>query len=674
MPIYNAESFLKDSIESILNQTFTDFEFIIIDDGSSDRSLEIVKSYSDERILVLENRSNMGNYYARNKGCKISSGKYICVMNADEISAPDRLEVQYAYLEAHKDVLAIGSDSSYLPSYRLKPLPYNYDEIKLALLDDNCFIHSSLFIRSDAFSSVNGYDEQYIYSADYDLMCKLSLLGKVENLKQPLVSYRWSDSQILQSHINEQKFFAAKIAKQYQKNFINENLSAGQEPVIDADISFFNMGAIIAYYTYARKFDNQIIEHMADSMLDGILENVSYNMPFRLNDGLLGLACGLIYLLRNEMTEGDEDEILSDIDSMSYKKINQLDDDEDNDWHGWLYYFRLRITSECPEGRIVYNLFIRQYAVYFLDCILRSIHKGLVLDSLAISEIEQYHQMGLCPETTSAILSLYALKSNTIVSFVIPVRIDSPERARNLDLVITYLLSLEEFIDIEIRIIEADELSRYELKTTSNRLHKKFIKDTSPIFHRTKYLNQLLSEASGSVVGIWDTDVLMPQNQILQAVDAVKNGNAVMSFPYDGRFYMLPPEESKLFCQGVKIESFCKNLDQYPLPHGPNSVGGAFLVNKKIYIKNGGENQNFYGWGPEDAERCKRMEILGLPIYRSQGPLIHLFHPRMQNSWFGNEDIEIKNRKEFLKVSSMTKIQLLQYISTWKSMNDNNRC
>lgn len=671
MPVYNAELFLEESIESILNQTFTDFEFIIIDDGSSDRSLEIIKSYSDKRIQVLENRSNRGNYYARNKGYRASSGKYICVMDADDISFPERLEVQYTYLEFHKDVLAIGSTCSYLPFYRLKPLPYNYDEIKLALLGDNCFVHSSLLIRSDAFSRVNGYDEQYIYSADYDLMCKLSLLGKVENLRKPLVSYRWSDVQISQLHVNEQKYFATKIAKQYQKHFINENLNDDQKLVTDADLSFYHVGTVIAYYTYARKFNSQKIEDIADSMLDGIFENVSYDMPFRLNNGLLGLGCGLIYLLRSKMVEGDEDEILSRIDSMTYKKLNQLDDDGDVDWYGWLYYFRLRITGECLEGRTVYKLIFRQYAIYLLDCILRCIHRDFVLDGQTISEIEKYHQMGLCPETTSDILSLYGLKSNTRISFVIPVRIDSSERTRNLDLVIEQLLSLEGFADIEIRILEADELPHYVLKIGSSRIYKKFVKDISPIFHRTKYLNQLIGEASGSIVGIWDTDVLIPQNQILQAIDAIKNGNAIMSFPYDGRFYMLPSEESKLFSKGAEIENFSENINKYPLPYGPNSVGGAFLVNKEIYIRNGGENQNFYGWGPEDAERYKRMEILGLPIYRSQGPLIHLFHPRMQNSWFGNKDLEKRNREEFLKVSGMTRIQLLQYISTWKKTNNN---
>ena len=137
-------------------------------------------------------------------------------------------------------------------------------------------------------------------------------------------------------------------------------------------------------------------------------------------------------------------------------------------------------------------------------------------------------------------LSLSALQSNRKVSFVIPVRVDSPERAQNLDLVVEQLMALKDSIRMEIRILEADEHPHYELKISDEHIHKTFVRDASPVFHRTKYLNRLMQEAEGAIVGIWDTDVLLPKEQILEAVDAIRKGNAVMSFPYDGRFYMLP--------------------------------------------------------------------------------------------------------------------------------------
>ena len=100
--------------------------------------------------------------------------------------------------------------------------------------------------------------------------------------------------------------------------------------------------------------------------------------------------------------------------------------------------------------------------------------------------------------------------------------------------------------------------------------------------------------------------------------------------------------------------------------HGPHSVGGAFLVNRKVYLEAGGENECFYGWGPEDAERVKRMEVLGLPVCRANGSLFHLYHPRGKNSWYQNKEIEKRNRLEFLKVCGMTREELQEYVRTWK--------
>ena len=194
------------------------------------------------------------------------------------------------------------------------------------------------------------------------------------------------------------------------------------------------------------------------------------------------------------------------------------------------------------------------------------------------------------------------------------------------------------------------------------------IRSKELVKQRMEVLEAVIQKEQVTVVTSFDAfmDVLLPKEQILEAVDAIRKGNAVMSFPYDGRFYMLPQEDSLLLKKReMNMEECCQKIYEYVLAHGPNSVGGAFLVNKNVYIKYGGENQHFYGWGPEDAERCKRMEILGLPIYRAQGPLLHLFHPRMQNSWFGNQRLEYANRMEFIRVAGMTRSQLLQYISGW---------
>ena len=97
-----------------------------------------------------------------------------------------------------------------------------------------------------------------------------------------------------------------------------------------------------------------------------------------------------------------------------------------------------------------------------------------------------------------------------------------------------------------------------------------------------------------------------------------------------------------------------------------HSVGGAFFVNKECYQDIGGENEHFIGWGPEDIERVKRCEILGYPVFRTKGPLFHLYHPRNINSYYGSDELELKNRQEFLRICAFSNTDLKSYIKTWK--------
>ena len=126
MPVFNEEKYLHEAIDSILHQTFDRFEFIIIDDASTDNSLAIIQSYADERIVLICNEYNVGNYPSRNKGLEIAVGKYICVMDADDVAYPQRLELQYQYLEACPDLWILGVCREYVLQSILKTL----DEFK----------------------------------------------------------------------------------------------------------------------------------------------------------------------------------------------------------------------------------------------------------------------------------------------------------------------------------------------------------------------------------------------------------------------------------------------------------------------------------------------------------------------------------------------------------------
>ena len=367
--------------------------------------------------------------------------------------------------------------------------------------------------------------------------------------------------------------------------------------------------------------------------------------------------------------------MLSEIDSSLFCSLIFLQDEENVDWYGWLHYFRLRILYNHLDDYRIQGIIFKQNAIFMLDCLIRGIKKGIIIDERIISEVIIFHSMKLCPTKTAEILGekdifiektefLYNYLSSKGVSIVIPVRIDSIERERNLDLLLDQLTTIK---DVDIRIIEADRFPLYKLKQKYKNVVYNFVEDTDFIFHRTKYLNILLNDTESDIVGIWDTDVIIPINQILEAVMAIQTGQAVMSFPYDGRFYMLSPEDSCLFEKNNFVGNLNNGISQsgFFLAHGFHSVGGAFFVNRRIYIKNGGENEHFYGWGPEDAERVKRIEILNLPLFRSKGPLYHLYHPRTINSSFGSDKLEIQNRNEFLKVCSMTRPELNDYIKTW---------
>lgn len=672
IPVYNGEKYIRESIDSILKQTYNFIELIIANDASTDRTNSIVRSYTDERLVYLASSEHQGSYKCRNRAIQVAQGRYLAMMDADDIAMPERLEKQFRYLETHPDVCAVGADRISIPMNLYGAVPRSYEEILLALLKNNAFVHSSLMVRASVFRQLGGYDERYLYSSDYDLACRLALTGKVVNLSEALVYYRWHSEQISQRFQEEQAEYAFEIRGRYQKNFIDFFRRGGQKNVEWPDIAFPDMGMVIAYYTYGTYSGKSKYSQIAGQKLDQIVSSLSLDMPFRLKDGILGIACGIVYLLRNGFIEGDEDEILAEVDELFFRNLVCLTDESVVDWYGWLYYSRLRLSYKILEERGLKGIIFQQNFIYLLDCLVRSMRKGTCLDERMQSEVEWFRASKICPATTEKILAfrqpenrndMVGLIESTSVSFLIPLRVDSEERVRNLDIL---LIELSQIENATIWILEADRTPSFRHKVLASNVHYTFIEDVSPVFHRTKYLNRLLQETDCDIVGIWDTDVMIQGKQIREAIGAIKKGCAVMSFPYDGRFYMLSPDMSDSYCNERSFERLENNIQRHNLVHGPHSVGGAFLVNRKVYLEAGGENEHFYGWGPEDAERVKRMDILGLPVYRSNGPLFHLYHPRRKNSWYQNKEIEKRNRLEFLKVCGMTREELQEYIRTWK--------
>jgi len=253
------------------------------------------------------------------------------------------------------------------------------------------------------------------------------------------------------------------------------------------------------------------------------------------------------------------------------------------------------------------------------------------------------------------------------VTFVIPLRIDSEERRSNMDATLNYLF---QFDGINVIVLEADSEPRYVPRINNPSFSYQFVKDFDPIFYRTHYINKMLRMVVTPVAGIWDSDVIVPMEQI---ADSIKHcmANDTICYPFDGRFYAVSNNISQLFKESGNIEVLYQNENKHWLMHGRFSVGGAFTVNVEKYLSVGGENEHFYGWGPEDTERRERICNLGLKISRVRGCLYHLYHPRGMNSNFANRERAIANLSEYLKICRMKQQEIVDYISTWSWVKDN---
>lgn len=315
MPVYNMEAYVAAAIDSILRQTFSNFEFIIVNDGSVDKSWDIIKSYlSDSRVSAVSLPHQRGNYPARNIGMFQARGRYICVMDADDIAHPDRLKIEYGYMESHPNVLAAGSHYSMIGTDYELIKPQDYYSIREALLSHNCFLHPSLIIRTDALKAIGGYDESLVYSADYDLMCRLALRGCIVNLPQNLMSYRLHPKQISSAHCIEQSQYAHKVRCKYQMALINQLIeNTNLKPVTLNEVGYSEIGQAIYYFVYSRINDRQDYEEKGEQLLEAIYEKIYKLDVHHFKEQLLSIKCGILYLLHNGFVEGDEDEIFTDI-------------------------------------------------------------------------------------------------------------------------------------------------------------------------------------------------------------------------------------------------------------------------------------------------------------------------------------------------------------------------
>ena len=197
MPVYNGTKFLGEAIESIVNQSFNEFEFLIINDGSTDQSNELIKSYDDKRIRLFVNKNNIGQSASLNKGIKMARGDYIAIMDQDDISVQDRLKVQLEFMENHPNIDVCGSWLELFGTYDgIVKYETKSEKIKMGLLTNINLGHPTVIIRKSTIDKYNlRYDDTYTIANDYDLWFMMLDTCSFSNISKPLLKHRTHERQ-----------------------------------------------------------------------------------------------------------------------------------------------------------------------------------------------------------------------------------------------------------------------------------------------------------------------------------------------------------------------------------------------------------------------------------------------------------------------------------------------
>ncbi|RZK39287.1 MAG: glycosyltransferase family 2 protein [Pedobacter sp.] len=233
MPVYNAEIYISGTIDNILNQTYTNFEFLIFNDGSNDRSAETITSYADDRIKFYHTDNNLGYVKHLNEGIQLAKGKYIARVDADDLYHKDKLKLQVEFLEKNPDYGLCGTwyktfDAA--GTIQNIQLPTCNDDIKIQLLSNNPFGHPTVIIRKEILLNFNlKYNHSLIPAEDYKLWVEISRKTKMVNLNQYLTYYRLHENQISNRKNSIQKGLANDIRIKQIENLLSRSITEEEQ-------------------------------------------------------------------------------------------------------------------------------------------------------------------------------------------------------------------------------------------------------------------------------------------------------------------------------------------------------------------------------------------------------------------------------------------------------------
>jgi len=217
MAAYNEERYIHEAIESVLKQTYLNFEFIIINDGSTDKTEDIILSYQDNRIKYIKNEQNIELIASLNKGLLLASGKYIARMDADDICFYDRLEKQVKFMEANPEIGISGAQLiTFGNTHGKMNYPINHEDIKLHLLITSCFGNNVVIFRQNIFKQFNLlFPKGYLHAEDYKCWTNWIMHTNTENLDEPLVKYRSHNESVSIQNRTTQRLTRNRIRAEY---------------------------------------------------------------------------------------------------------------------------------------------------------------------------------------------------------------------------------------------------------------------------------------------------------------------------------------------------------------------------------------------------------------------------------------------------------------------------
>lgn len=218
MPVYNQALYIRESLESMLNQTYTNLDILIVDDGSTDNTIEIVQTYRDNRIRIVQHSSNQGLIATLNTGLANTKGDYIAKMHGDDISLPKRIAKQIEFLNHNPEIGVLGT-WFYLgiePNAQIIRHPVSHQEIAMNMVFDSMIAHPTIVFRKSLIESgVYYYDPKYPRAEDYELWERLIAVTKFANFSEPLLRYRQHEMSETSIGYHDQQTYANLVRKNY---------------------------------------------------------------------------------------------------------------------------------------------------------------------------------------------------------------------------------------------------------------------------------------------------------------------------------------------------------------------------------------------------------------------------------------------------------------------------